>query len=200
MKKIMFSDKFGLTQAVLDGRKTQTRRIIKFSDVDNVYVNEKSFPITNNRIEPYIIEKYSKYKLGEVVAVAQSYKDLGYNPISLDISPKDYMVSRGTLGKSKGWNNKMFVRADACKHQIRITNVRVERLKDISNKDCFAEGISILQASRTRNYGFYERLKENFNAEKTPRAAYASLIDKISGKGTWDKNPFVFVYEFELLK
>lgn len=73
MKKIMFNDKYGLTQAVLEGRKTQTRRIIKFSDVDNVYVNEKSFPITNNRIEPYIIEKYSKYKLGEVVAVAQSY-------------------------------------------------------------------------------------------------------------------------------
>ena len=214
MKKIMFNDKYGLTQAVLEGRKTQTRRIITHpktfhgKDVCGFYVCRR---VTDNAVTEvcmYDEDEISidegqilpKYMPGEVVAVAQSYKDLGYNPISLDISPKDYMVSRGTLGKSKGWNNKMFVRADACKHQIRITNVRVERLQDISNKDCFAEGISILQASRTRNYGFYERLKENFNAEKTPRAAYASLIDKISGKGTWDKNPFVFVYDFELLK
>ena len=35
---------------------------------------------------------------------------------------------------------------------------------------------------------------------KTPHEAYAALIDKISGKGTWERNPYVFVYDFELVK
>ena len=38
------------------------------------------------------------------------------------------------------------------------------------------------------------------NSFFTPRAAFASLIDKVSGKGTWEENPYVFVYSFQLIK
>ena len=140
-KKIMFSDKFGLTEAVLSGRKTQTRRIIKpqpeVSERMGMVWKGYAYGITSPAGSPFFLKDVyenflsgtdypqdHRYKVGEVVAVAQSYKDCGYAPAALDRSPKDLNVVRGTLGESKGWNNKMFVRSDACKHHICITNVR----------------------------------------------------------------------------
>ena len=200
MKKIMFSDKFGLTEAVWSGRKTMTRRIVKFSDIDAKYLYDEEWNVGGYVLET-IIDRYARYKVGEVVAVAQSYKDCGYDSDALDRSPKDLNVVRGTLGESKGWNNKMFVRSDACKHHIRITNVRVERLQDISDEDCMAEGI-LHSDKYAMPYGIADSKASNgvFFYYSTPREAYAALIDRISGKGTWQSNPYVFVYEFELVK
>lgn len=168
MKKIMFKDKYGLTEAVLAGIKTMTRRIVP--DGTTLGNWEET-------------EKISRFKPGEVVAVAQSYEDAGYNPLA--------------ASHLSGWANKMFVKANLMPHRIRITNVRVERMQDISDEDCIREGI-------VKALGLYgcEGLCERgdqlyFN---TPRTAFAALIDRISGKGTWEKNPLVFVYEFELLE
>ena len=120
MKKIMFNDKYGLTQAVLDGRKTQTRRIaympngfITFDDedfqlkkLDNGHV---LLMLCNNEF------KTAHYKIGEEVAIAQRYSDIA-----------------DTLGQKLWqlpcWRNKMFVKADFMPHRIRITNIRDERL------------------------------------------------------------------------
>ncbi len=198
----MFSDKYGLTEAVLSGRKTQTRRIItcptsfKGQDVGGFYVYRRmsdnavlEYPIMHDAdgfdIEgAYILPKY---KIGEVVAVAQSYKDCGLFDI--------YRGSEDTAG----WANKMFVRADLMPHHIRITNVRVERLQDISDEDCFREEIRDYSTPNEKRFGFSDFKRETIVAFKTPRKAYASLIDRISGKGTWESNPYVFVYDFELV-
>ena len=186
----MFNDKFGLTQAVLYGRKTQTRRVVPQSVIEKYAMLE----------DPTIIDD-ARYDVGEVVAVAQSYKDLDYPEFSPNISPKDYKVSRGTLGKSKGWKNKMFVRAEGCKHQIRITDVQVERLQDISDEDCLKEGIQkMLTGCEYYLYSFYDNDKCLWKNYKTPREAFAHLIDKVSGKGAWERNPYVWVYDFELIK
>ena len=150
MNKIMFNDRFNLTKLVLGGRKTQTRKIeLDFRMIFYLESDEKSYPkIEDNRIciysgSDYLLDsKNTRYKIGEEVAIAQSYKELGYDADALDRSPKDWRVVRGTLGESKGWNNKMFVRAEACKHHIRITNIKVERLQDISGEDCLKEGIT----------------------------------------------------------
>lgn len=92
----------------------------------------------------------------------------------------------------------MFVRADLMPHRIRITNVRVERLQDISDEDCLREGIEEhlkgVQYGFTSNIGYVGQYPFT-----TPREAFALLIDKISGKGTWESNPWVFVYEFKLI-
>ena len=124
----MFNDEFLLTQAVLEGRKTQTRRLIKCRKTFkgewvagfNIHIRPSDkkvvgLPCMYDADEREFDggEILPKYKVGEVVAVEQSYKDLGYSEFSPDISPKDYKVTRGTLGKSKGWKNKMFVRAEA---------------------------------------------------------------------------------------
>lgn len=217
MKKIMFNDKYGLTQAVLEGRKTQTRRLIKCRKTFkgewvagfNIHIRPSDKKVVElpcmydaDEREFEGGEILPRYKVGEIVAIAQNYKDLGYAEISLDISPKDYRISRGTLGKSKGWNNKMFVRAEACKHQIRITNVRAERLQDISDEDCLKEGIikGKVGSEDTHFMDAYYIPTLKKDPFCTPQGACSYLIDKISGKGTWENNPYVFVYDFELVK
>jgi hypothetical protein len=208
MKKIMFNDKFDLTQAVLDGRKTMTRRIVseklldKWTDYDD-FCNSVSVENTPTTRQYYDEKEFfidnSSYKVGEIIAIAQSYKDSGYSPDSLDRHPKDLSV-RGLMKDSAGWNNKMFVKSYACKHHIKITNVKVERLQDISDEDCLKEGII---HAYTDNNGIKRyhtpHTKRGYLSTDVAQQAFAFLIDKVSGKGTWESNPFVFAYEFVLV-
>ena len=195
MKKIMFNDKFGLTQAVLEGRKTQTRRIIP-KDFFSLTWDEKNGTLWyENSMGDFIDvrnSKYALYKVCEVVAVAQSYKEcLAENPYN-----RAYF-----LNGSAGWNNKMFVAADMMIYQIRITDVRVERLQDISDECCLKEGIQkMLTGCEYYQYSFYDNDKGLWNNYKTPREAFAHLINKVSKKDVWSENPYVFVYDFELVK
>lgn len=108
MKKIMFNNRYGLTQAVLEGRKTQTRRI--------AYTGNATIIDCGICVEPKNIGRatlfrgideiaHSRYCIGEEVAVAQAYCELvseaGYNEEEIN-----------KLRNSKGYTNKMFVRAD----------------------------------------------------------------------------------------
>ena len=207
MKKIMFNDRYGLTQAVIEGRKTMTRRIVRNQEEYyelrwfQPYVTREKALYGYDDLRGGIWEViWPAYVMHEVVAVAQSYKDLGYSDFALDRDPKDVQHVRGTLKQSAGWDNKLFVRAEAYKHRIRITYVRCERLQDISYADCLKEGIrpSFSESVGIGKYGYIDDRGTGLWFD-TPRAAFASLIDKVSGKGTWDGNPWVFVYEFELL-
>ena len=179
----MFNDKYGLTRAVLEGRKTMTRRIIpdNLLRLANEYVQKVHG--TGHDFLDCLLE-HAHYKAGEIVAVAQSYKDLGH---------PDFL-----MGDRAGWNNKMFVSALMCYHQIRITHIRIERLQDISDKDCEREGLEWIN----RSPGIYKRwtFKGVSCDYETRREAFAALIDKVSGNGTWKRNPWVFVYEFVLVK
>lgn len=209
MKKIMFNDKYGLTQAVLEGRKTQTRRMLNptmffqrletyegWSNEDisawKRSCNRRLYEAQGDMLQQmfdYALSS-SRYKVGEVVAIAQKYADLAYDG--------EFFRLLGKVIFEKGFHNKMFVKADFMSHRIRITNIRVERLQDISEEDCIAEGVW-----RDDNVGlegtmfWYHGLANS--SFRTPQQAYASLIDRISGKGTWESNPYVFVYDFELV-
>ena len=197
MNKIMFPDKFGLTQAVLEGHKTMTRRIATYEEIkqpNKGYLTEANDAGRCVLCDNAFIVAKSRYKVGEVVAVAQPYKSIawGANP-NAPLLRYDIMKLLGTAG----YDNKVYVKADVMPHRIRITNVSVERLQDISEEDCLKEGIKkswYMGASGKYLYGFGK--EDNW---KSPREAFAVLIDKIHGKGTWDKNPWVFVYEFELI-
>lgn len=194
MKKIMFNDKYGLTQAVLVGRKTQTRQIaympngfITFDDEDfqlkKLDNGQALLTLCNNSF------KTARYKIGEEVAIAQKYADLAYDG--------EFFRLLGKVIFEKGCHNKMFVKADLMPHRIRITNIRVERLQDISDEDCLKEGLEWAHGLFYVNYN--KDTGSRMNLGNTPRESFASLIDSISGKGTWASNPYVFVYDFELI-
>lgn len=219
MKKIMFNDLFNLTKLVLEGRKTMTRRLITYpskfrgQNVAGYFIcrrpsGELVEVCLHDEDERMIDEGqiFPKYQVDEMVAIAQSYKDLGYDPDSLDRHPKDLSI-RGFMKDSAGWNNKMFVKAYACKHHIKITAVKVERLQDISDEDCLKEGI-VKQEVISDESPFLYAYDAFLNGDnkyfasrwfKNPKEAFSALIDKVSGKGTWCSNPFVFVYEFKLI-
>lgn len=210
MKKIIFNDKYGLTQAVLEGRKTQTRRI--------AYTGNATIIDCGICVEPKNIGRatlfrgideiaHSRYCIGKEVAVAQAYCELvseaGYNEEEIN-----------KLRCSKGWTNKMYVKADLMPHRIRITDIRAERLQEISDEDCLAEGICPSDQRATLwcvapindykcsgiEYDHSIFGDGPWHLHPDAKAAYADLIDHISGKGTWASNPYVFVYEFELVK
>lgn len=93
----------------------------------------------------------------------------------------------------------MFVRAEACKHQIRITDVRVEKLQDISDEDCLKEGV-IKWDEGQRDIPFFGYPNSAKCDYDTPQEAFAHLINKLSKKDVWQENPYVFVYDFELVR
>lgn len=188
MKKIMFNDKYRLTQAVLEGRKTMTRRISEDQIRNSVFCKSGYESIHGHEIKP-------KYEVDEIVAIAQSYKKLGYDGDSIDRDLK--LNIRGLMKDSAGWNNKMFVKSYACKHHIKITNIKVERLQDISDDDCLKEGIFEWNAGQ-KDIPLYSFSYADIPDYFSPRDAFEELIDKVSGKGTWERNPFVWVYEFKL--
>lgn len=200
MKKIMFNDRFGLTEAVIQGNKTVTRRII---NPHKAITSEKigySALTPDNHIEirgyhengAYGSSFFKKpYKVGEIVAVAQSYETVFYDEhcaLPTDTDPQC---------NGAGFKNKMFVKAEYMPHKIRITAVRSEKLQDITNEDCLREGIKIFEEINC--FGFNNIDNEERSVFQNIKTAYASLIDKINGKGTWERNPFVWRIEFELI-
>lgn len=191
MKKIMFNDYCHLTEAVLNGFKTQTRRLIGNSAM-------YSYPTDSKDVVRIDMSK-APYKVGEVVAIAQSYEDVYSYYEANGKYPKSAELSRKYLGYA-GWKNKMFVSPCEMPHHIKITNIRAERLQDISAEDCAKEGIKTGEFMNTRDT-FYFEAGETYNAITAPTAkeAYRKLIDKTCGKGTWAKNPFVWVIYFELV-
>lgn len=199
MQKIMFNDRYGLTQAVIEGRKTMTRRIIprEFFTLQWDVSGEKDLVFENADGDMVDIRRsrYTKYKVGEVVAVAQRYQDI------FDYSNCVNPYAWEDDDEPSGWTNKMFTKAELMPHRIRITGVRCERLQDISDEDCLKEGIN---ASNSHEIGYGIPWVYEFAGSKmvyyTPREAFAALIDKVSGNGTWQKNPWVEVDEFESLK
>lgn len=196
---MMFNDRYGLTQAVISGRKTVTRRVVKDAwwPISKIEAEGKRgdiiHVIANNG--KFVVERKCPYKIGEIVAVAQRY-DSFLHPNN-GVIEHDYQT---TALASKGWDNKMFVKADLMPHRIQIRDLRIERLQDISDDDCMKEGLEWQHGANM----FYVNYNRTNNSRKllgdTPREAFASLIDKVSGRGTWDRNPFVWRIEFKLVK
>lgn len=200
MKTIMFNDEpYALTDSVIAGIKTKTRRTVPQSHLD-AYDNYKSSSNNPMTLEDFLIKRgYARYTKGEVVAIAQRYKDIGLSP-SYVHAKKDHskkVVSSVPIGELPGWNNKMFVAADFMPHHIRITDVRVERLQTISDDDIRAEGV--IELVRGVSYTTNPKNKAAFLEARNLRGAFIRLIDGVSKKAVFRKNPYVYVFSFEVI-
>jgi hypothetical protein len=203
MQKIMFNDRCALTYAVIDEIKNNTRRI----------EGGKQFQLAATAAEDFTYEEATgcivmccqgieifrhkcRYKVGEIVAVAQSYEQV-YRQGNMDA---DDAIIRG-LKYDPGMCNKMYIRAALMPHQIRITGIRCEQLQDISDEDCMREGVRQFTPDFPKDFPIHPTHFVVGNILKnTPREAFAALIDRTCGRGTWERNPWVVAYEFELVK
>lgn len=207
MQKIMFNKPYGLQHAVECGYKTMTRRPVgKRMTEDDIRAYLKGYTELAN--------KCAQYKIGEVVAVAQSYKDAGIDPHFLMFQPikgSNYFAEMEIEAMfTGGWDNKMFVRADLMPLKIQITDIKVERLQDISDEDVYKEGFRKeainngwgnaawhweAMLTYMDSLGRYKQIRS-----ENPKEAFSFLIDKLSGRGTWDRNDWQFAYTFKLVK
>lgn len=204
MRKIMFDDKFGLTEAVLNREKTMTRRVIKGDYVKIAHLKHEGTFIGKIASGDSVIPPQPAYNVGEEIAIAQNYKSI-YEELEEkkgNSKANEWWCNLyeriGDPTKHAGYRNKMFVRADLMPHRIRITKTKLERLQDISEEECLKEGVEKWIDCYIVT-GIMENQGKNNVCFDTPREAFAALIDRISGKGTWESNPWVFAYEFELL-
>ena len=220
MKKIMFNDRYGMTGAVMRGDKTMTRRMMtmtlhrfnKYGQMvkivpDDMFIASDGtahFQVWRNG---YMVPKQNQpaYHVGEEVAIAQSYRDV-YDEYLNDINNPifdAYAKAKDDEVSGKGFENKMFVRADLMPHRIIILKVDVQRIQDISDEDCTREGIqtdTVHFQEWKGQHGFRDRDKNVPLLFKSLREAFASLIAKVGKKSDWEDNPWVYVYTFELLR
>lgn len=178
MKGICFIEP--LLAATVEGYKTQTRRTGKprFVIDDVVFLKE-----------PYAYEGEQGYSADPQRFI---YKYDYPHCVSAFVDP-DTIPDKSVVD----WKNKLFMPARAARHFIEITGIRSEKLQDISNEDCIKEGIWAAEDIGSLGISYWYGGCNN-STHKTPQEAYAALIDKINGRGTWTANPTVTVYEYKL--
>lgn len=201
MKPILFST--SMVQAILAGRKTQTRRVIE--EVDDCYFQSlvlhhtgKYTFVKNSNFNPReedVIEVKPKYHKGDILWVRETFAKV---PITAFGSEYIFKASFDKT-YSGGWKPSIFMPKEAARIFLEVTNVRVERVHDISEADAIAEGVEKIADYGTTSYKLYTE----------PDAAYSdidaiwsfeSLWQSINGKKhPWDSNPWVWVYEFKII-
>jgi hypothetical protein len=145
MKGIMLNQHVGLETATLNRMKERTARHeticksiaqdLKLGYANIKYMHDEIYLFTEG--ENAAVSYKPKYKVGEVVAIKQSYEDI-YHSMKSWVGKDEYKKQYDHLA---GWTNKMFVKNDLMPHQIKITDIKLERLQDISDDDCLREGV-----------------------------------------------------------
>lgn len=228
-KPILFSTP--MVQAILEGRKTQTRRIIdlpKGINVSDFYSGDKGFLTTKGFFQLILktdfekaITLFPKYKIGDILWVRETFgvhegsvqgsyaysegEEVKFPPHFLQNGIRRCIDFKADYPKSSlKWKPSIFMPKEACRIFLKVTDVRVERLQDISEEDAIAEGIGI--ARWTNNFINYMNHENSFDKNSTylglkgAICSFWSLWEKINGEKSWEENPFVWVYTFERIE
>lgn len=214
-----------MVRALLDGRKTQTRRILKPQpDVMN-----GGKPLNNGRMSYASSGKWVRFPFatGDRLWVREAYYQRGHwepvpgrqtkggrqkwaftpadNVICFDV-PDGESVRLGRHHKDPhtvAWHKRLgrFMPRSASRLTLIVTDVKVERLRDISAEDAIAEGLvrkpfAMLRAMAAGcDWGF-----DGDDRYASPISAYAALWDHINGPGAWDASPWVAAYTFRVIQ
>jgi len=188
-----------MVRAILEGRKTQTRRIVKpqpspcglrklsGGDITATGLDASywygSDPFTEARKCPYGVP-------GDRLWVQETWCHIGSHsgPHTNGKSIED--VRYRADGEGCVWRPSIFMPRWASRITLEIEAVRVERLIEIRHEDCIAEGVSFPQLTDDDIDGSPDQFK-NWG-----RGAYRSLWESINGPGSWDDNPWVWVIQF----
>lgn len=195
-----------MIQAILDGRKTQTRREFKLKHCNKkmTWANEP-YSIVNDvdfksQITGEIFIPKNAYGLvGDILWVKETWS---INPFyDKDNKAKYLYAATDKPFENHKWKPSLYMPREACRLRLKIKSIRVERLMDISEQDAIAEGV------RQRFGGFinyanpsnlltetYPFLSRKYSAAQM---SYLSLWEKINGENSFEENPWVWVIEFE---
>jgi hypothetical protein len=197
-KPILFSTP--MVQAILEGRKTQTRRIVKPQpkqelDFFGWELHPKKLQVafgTGNKVDSF--HKFPFGQVGDVLWVRETFgtgKESGKTYYKANAGNFNMLVDK--------WKPSIFMPKDAARIWLKITNIKIERLHDISEKDAILEGVE-----KEFSILFNEwRFKDYYNVKSDWRSAvssFQSLWANINGINSWNSNPFVWVIEFERIE
>jgi putative transposon-encoded protein len=192
MKGICFIEP--LFHAVINGTKTQTRRIVKPQPIDKPELNTIFKRWVYWLFGESNAIKQPRYQVGEKVYLKEPYS-LYVNNGNIEVMHK-YMTGCSEDGDYK-WRNKLFMPEKYARYFIEITGVKCEQLQDISGEDCIKEGVFIFPDKINGKTIYTYDANTGY---EIPQNAYTALINQINGKGTWESNPYVWVYDFKLVK
>lgn len=210
MKPILFNT--AMVQAILEGRKTTTRIInkdvydVQYIDIDiyrGLWVYGTKMKCTSLRMEQYIKE-YSKYQVGDILYVRETWcihsmknyeKNIKFlykarpqelNEVSVSNERYRYLIK---FISNNRWQPSLFMPKEAARIFLRVKDVRVERLQDITDEGSKAEGSNV-------GIGFSEKMRETAT-DRFIKIWNSTVNKKDLDKYGWDSNPYVWVIEFE---
>lgn len=195
MKPILFNT--AMVQAILEGRKTTTRRIAKgLKDATKVTNGDFKWDYKQSWMNDLGLEIHAPYHIGDILYVRETWKSKLYADGYVDAEilyksddSKCYLkhISDELFSKllkfsnKNGWQPSLFMPREAARIFLRVKNVKIERLQDITEEGTVNEGI-----------GHYGKWKLAF--EKL----WDSTVNKKDlDKYGWNANPWVWVIEFE---
>lgn len=206
-RPILFSTP--MVQAIIRGDKTQTRREVKgishpLWNLDLFRydgINEQGSHIMVNDIMGVYAGIECPYgKVGEILWVRETWQ----HTKCLNLNPEDenygyvYKADNQPWDDYENWKWKpsIYMPKEACRLRLKITDVRIERLQDISKKDAIAEGVEII--------GDYDGLKlyKDYLGDDgfiSPSSSFHTLWQSINGSESWYSNPLVWVITFKAL-
>lgn len=189
IKPILFNTE--MVRAILDGRKTCTRRLVKFLPGENSqwtgYIKD-GLMLYNGRNEPCI--RKAPYHPGDILYVRETWGE-GYEEGTYIYRASDKLAGLPTFKESSKliYHPSIHMPKEAARIWLRVTDVRVERLQDIDGKGCVKEGIE----EEPLKYVGDEFVKGMFH-DLWDSTIKKSDIDRYG----WDANPWVWVIEFEM--
>ena len=184
MKERPILFKAEMVRAILDGRKTMTRRAVKVH-FDSVKQGEGTFVVEEKGQDgtDYIFGIKCPYgKIGDRLWVRETFcNDQGTVLYRADLS------DNGILKHAVKWKPSIFMPRSASRINLEITNIRIERLQDITERDAQKEGVFPCVIT---------------NGEENYTIPFIMIWEQINGKTTYsfNKNPWVWVIEFKRIK
>jgi len=192
-----------MVQAILAGTKTQTRRLLKMPPKKLEH---------NSITNAYIGESGREYKcpygqVGDIIWVRETFQETTFLHVSDENYGYIYKASENgreweANDESWKWKPSLFMPKKAARIFLEITDIRAERLNDISEGDAIAEGIGRWTEERMTSkpirYQIYQSKKGDDSLYfSNPINSYESLWESINGKGSWENNPYVWVITFK---
>lgn len=198
-----------MIRAILEGRKTQTRRAVKFpADFtgQDVFDNGRlGLKYTSSMSGGTIQRLRPKWEVGDRLWVRETWQHTDFAGMHPTDDNAGYIYRADENGQMWGkthqgwkWRPSIFMPREASRITLEVTDIQAERLEDISEADAVAEGIEYNpKIGYFRDYGCKPNDPNPYCLD--PRRSFFSLWDSIYGAGAADKKPYVWAIKFKII-